>query len=106
MIWLWLVLSLAIFAVWSLIWVALRQWKSLKLEQLRNTHDEQMKTLRIWTLALTHNAENVAAIEFEGEPGVFQLPDEDDDGDNVVYIDEDNDEAKYLMGVLNYDDAG
>jgi hypothetical protein len=94
--------------MWSLGWLALRQWKSLKLEALRNAHDQQMKTLKIWTLALTHNAEDVAAVEYTGEPDVVVMPDEiyDDGDDNVVYINDDDEEAKFLMGVLNYDDAG
>lgn len=57
---------------------------------------------------MTHNAEDVAAVEYTGEPDVVVMPDEiyDDGDDNVVYINDDDEEAKFLMGVLNYDDAG
>lgn len=38
-----------------------------------------------------------------GDPDVIQIPDEDDDFDPVVLVDDDEDEAKYLMGVLHID---
>lgn len=60
-------------------------------------------------MALTHSPETVAVVDANAElPDVVQIPDEiydEDLTDNVVYID-DEDEAKWLMGVLNYDDAG
>lgn len=66
-----------------------------------------MRTLRIWTLALTRDSTTLSVVEDDGHlPDVFVMEDEDDDLDNVVYMDDDADEAKYLMGVLNIDDAG
>ena len=90
--------------------VALRMWKQLRLEALRNdqirmnlTHSETMRTLRIWTLALTHNNTDVAVVEDDGHlPDVFVMEDEDDDLDNVVYMDDDGDDAKVPDGSVEH----
>lgn len=49
------------------------------------------------------NSEGVVVTsETSSQPDVFVIPDEYDDEPNVL-VDEDVDEAKWLMGVLNID---
>lgn len=66
------------------------------------SHSETKQTLRIWTLMLS-NTEGVAVTADSGPtPDVFVMPDEYDDEPNVL-VEEDTDEAKWLMNVLNID---
>lgn len=68
-------------------------------------HSERAQTLRIWTLILS-NTEGVAVTaEDSPPPDVFVTPDEFDDDNPVVLVD-DEDEARFLLGVLNIDHDG
>ena len=67
--------------------------------------------MKIWASLLTDRDTALVLTADESEPDVFVTPDEmyDDverDENNVIYLDDDGDEAKFLMGVLNIDDAG
>lgn len=69
-------------------------------------HSETKQTLRIWTWMLS-SSQGVVPIEDPDSPPpeVFVVPDEYDD-EPIVLVEEDEEEAKWLMGVLNIDHDG
>jgi len=118
MIWLSLSLLLATFAGLWLLWWALRRWSEIRMAELHNelvrvnlNHSEKKMQTKIWASLVADRETAVAMTMDDHEPDVVVTPDEmyDDlerDENNVIYLDDDGDDAKFLMGVLNIDDAG
>ena len=60
-----------------------------------------MRTLQIWTL-IKSDVASAVALDDRPPPDVFIIPDIDEE-DGVVLVDDDDNDAMALMGILNMD---